>query len=1234
MNADLKIRLLWFLLTLSFIATALTISLTFHSADLLQRDAATLQNNLHKKERYVLDRFNDKAWFGALKRVDSDGLLALDLFNELRTQRSLFLFTYRNHKLVFWGANRLAFETDAGLKEGSTLISWQNGYYEAIKKTEGDFSAVCYIPIKTRYPYHNLYLVSAFDHGLISSDHLEVASLNDTDVADVRSSINNRLLFSVKLKPPPPAGYFDPAELYMWLAALLSACVFLHVTCSWIAARGFVKTALATLAATIFVFRVLALHFNWLSANFDLDIFNPIYYSGNFFFPSIGDFLLNGLAILWFLSFAYYRRKQIRLSETPPGQLHAFLLFGLLGALLSLAAWYVNESLYSLVVNSSIRFDLFNSMNLNEYSWLGILIICLSILNLYLLIEILLPISKSIPLSVRVKVLAFLGYLALLTVINLVIGDFKGFFLLFALIVFLKATAFYNRNNEFNLGIFVFTVFLFATIASIKLTGYQYAKDLETRKLLATKLEMPDDQNAVTRFASIETSLSKDETIARYFQTEHPDYSILKNKLQKFYLDGYLTRYDFSTYTYDKTGRPLDNDDDRPIDYFKELVLTRTIKVTEFFYRINNTFGNRHYFAIIPINDAGNELGTLVIDLQSKTFQSPDAFPPVLVDGLTDESETLRNYSFAFYKNGTLVNQFGDYVYDLNDRQFDRQPGDFSSIQAGGFDHLVYKLSPHSVVVVSSEIPGPITRLGAVSFLFVVILGFSVVCAVLYWGIKKLPAPDKVFTRQVWKNLINATSLLYKTRIQASIVAAVITTLVMVGAITVFSIASQYRQQQQRSVQERINKIATSFENQMVKNDELILTESLFNGFADLNATDLSFFSTQGNLMFTTQPKIYEMFLVSQKMNAEANIHLNILHQSAYINTNEYVARMYFMAAYKPIRNSRHETIGYLCLPYFSNEHDLAVRLGQFLNTLVNVYALVMVAIGFFAVFMANQITFPLTIIQKSLRQTKIGSKNEPILWNRNDEIGSLIREYNEMIGALEESAGRLARSERETAWKEMAKQVAHEIKNPLTPLKLGVQLLDKSWREKDPHFAKKFEKFSKSFIEQIESLAHIANEFSNFAKMPETSLEAVRLREVIDRSIEVFNKIGHVTITLEDAMGYENMVKGDKDQLMRCFNNLIKNAIEAVPENRPGAIRILVEQREGRAKIEISDNGKGIPDGLRDRIFNPNFTTKSSGTGLGLAFVKQAIENMGGSISFVTAPDKGTTFYITLPLA
>jgi two-component system nitrogen regulation sensor histidine kinase NtrY len=296
---------------------------------------------------------------------------------------------------------------------------------------------------------------------------------------------------------------------------------------------------------------------------------------------------------------------------------------------------------------------------------------------------------------------------------------------------------------------------------------------------------------------------------------------------------------------------------------------------------------------------------------------------------------------------------------------------------------------------------------------------------------------------------------------------------------------------------------------------------------------------------------------------------------------------------------------------------------------MINIYALIFIAIGLFAVIIARQITTPLSFIQQSLSKTIYGKKNEPIQWDRDDEIGALVKEYNTMIAALEVSAARLAQSERESAWREMAKQVAHEIKNPLTPLKLGLQLLEKSWREKD----QKFERFSKSFVEQIESLSQIASEFSAFAKMPDTRMERFNVFDVISQAVIIFKQMDNFNIIYR-APETPFFIHADRDQLLRCFNNLLKNAIEATPPGRFGLLEINHVITDGNILLTVKDNGNGIPQNMSEKIFEPNFTTKSSGTGLGLAFVKNSIENAGGKVWFETEQDKGTTFFLSLPAA
>jgi nitrogen fixation/metabolism regulation signal transduction histidine kinase len=231
------------------------------------------------------------------------------------------------------------------------------------------------------------------------------------------------------------------------------------------------------------------------------------------------------------------------------------------------------------------------------------------------------------------------------------------------------------------------------------------------------------------------------------------------------------------------------------------------------------------------------------------------------------------------------------------------------------------------------------------------------------------------------------------------------------------------------------------------------------------------------------------------------------------------------------------------------------------------------------------------------------------------------------MLLKLEQSAGLLAQSERESAWREMAKQVAHEIKNPLTPMKLNLQYLQHVMNSNPDDFKEKFQKASNSIIEQIDTLAAIATEFSNFAKLPGTKLEKINLMEVIQSSVNLFErKDAHIQIEIPLS---EMWVKGDKEQALRVFNNLIKNARQACKETQDAHIRISAEINENCYVIRVSDNGCGIPNEMKEKIFTPNFTTKSSGSGLGLAMVNNIMSSFGGKIWFESEKDKGSTFYV-----
>jgi nitrogen fixation/metabolism regulation signal transduction histidine kinase len=281
----------------------------------------------------------------------------------------------------------------------------------------------------------------------------------------------------------------------------------------------------------------------------------------------------------------------------------------------------------------------------------------------------------------------------------------------------------------------------------------------------------------------------------------------------------------------------------------------------------------------------------------------------------------------------------------------------------------------------------------------------------------------------------------------------------------------------------------------------------------------------------------------------------------------------------------------------------------------------------------SNWLTAPLRLLSQKVATLKFGGENQKIAYDGNDEIGTIVKAYNLKLEELEAAALQLAKSERESAWREMAKQVAHEIKNPLTPMKLGIQHLLRSYDPTIDGSKERLERVLNSVIEQIDGLTRIANEFSNFAKMPEPQKEAIDLLSVIQNTVTLFEIEDDCTLTIE-TKETNILLKLDKNQWIQVFNNLIKNAIQSLNERKEGKVKIRIEKDilKNEVRIEVSDNGKGIPTEQLDKIFIPHFTTKSTGSGIGLSVVKQIVENHGGKISFESIENEGTTFSIVLP--
>lgn len=1238
-----KIRFMLALFCAALFFTAVIIQKTYTPVNNLKQTAKTLQNSLHEKEAYVNDVLDNQSAFNRLKALPDKPQAALALIQHFTTEKGIWFITLTNGHLSFWSGVKVIPAYPQLIKDGYSFRREANGYYEEIKKTEGNFSAIFFIPVKFGYAFQNQYLQNKFAPDLLKDDNIDIADFTDKGVYSIHT-LGGAYLFSVKIKPGQVNHNFFYYELSLWVLTLISICVLMQTICDYVAGKGYVLLSFLILAVFIVSVRFLNLHYNWPDFTYRLNAFNPAFYASSVIYPSLGDFCINVLFIFWFVVFVYRQRN--RLLKSIPGKFGSYLvLIGGTIILIAVSAAFVNL-FYGLVINSKINFDVSNVLNLSYFSFLGILMLCVSFLIFYLLIDIFLKVAIKLRVPAAQKTGIFVSGIILATIVSAYYNGFTLYYLLWSGLVFIRAYAYSYHGGRLHTGSVALMILICAFISSIKLNYFESVKEKGIRTAFIQKLEISDDVIADDVLKKIDKQIVSDTSIIRYFNSSIHTSNYLETRLQKLFFDGYLSKYDLKIHEYDKSGRSFSQDKSYDLGIFKDMVLYSSFKVSDHFYRENESFGYQRYFAIVPVSQNNKNLGSLVIELKSKPLQAFTAFPGLLVESQDNLEDEFKNYSYAFYNDDKLLSQSGNYIYNLINtdlkgrlRQYVYKTTDgngkewFSRFNT--YSHLIYKPTNRNLIVVSKEQNRLFFAITSITFFFVIFLLFTVLVLLIRWFWLRIKILQIKNNKINWNFRINFGQVLYKTRIQFSMIVAVVGTLMFVGFITFFSISTQYQNQQDKMIRDKVHQIAAAFENgsydkYLARHNEE--SQVSFNEFANTYSADLTLFNTAGEALVTTQPKIYEFGLQARRMNSRAYISLNKLQKSEYVN-DEIIGKLNYKAAYVPLRNSDNETVAYLQLPYFSNEADYKTRIGSLLNIMLNVYALVFVAIGLFAVIIARQITAPLNFIQYNLSKTIYGGKNEPIQWDRDDEIGGLVKEYNKMIATLEKSAQQLAQSERESAWREMAKQVAHEIKNPLTPLKLGLQLLDKSWRDKDPKFDQKFEKFSKSFVEQIESLSTIASEFSAFAKMPDTRMERLNVFDIIDQAVSIFNQMDNVKITYK-APEKPFYILADRDQLLRCFNNLLKNAIEAVAGNDNGLIEINELITNKNILLTIKDNGNGIPETLREKIFEPNFTTKSSGTGLGLAFVKNSIENAGGKVWYDTVIGEGTTFYLSLPAA
>lgn len=396
---------------------------------------------------------------------------------------------------------------------------------------------------------------------------------------------------------------------------------------------------------------------------------------------------------------------------------------------------------------------------------------------------------------------------------------------------------------------------------------------------------------------------------------------------------------------------------------------------------------------------------------------------------------------------------------------------------------------------------------------------------------------------------------------------------------------------------------------------------------SDINKHDVILYDLQGNYLVSNK----ELNLVAQKKIPHETL-MNVLESDKRVDVQEYDQKVgsNVTSSYMILRNNMLEPIAIVYFPFYHNNNIYASAFNKYVQYIILVNLFLILLSIWLSWVISKNLTKTITRISELItRTTLFGREMKPIKYFQNDELSGLVKSYNKMIYQIEDQKMLLANKEREEAWREMAKQVAHEVKNPLTPMKLLIQNFERKFDKNDPEIDQKVRNLSRSLVDQIDLVATVASAFSEFAKLPPKNDEFFNLKEELENLVRVFNDDGNIYFHANKDM---MPVRMDRIYLSRIFTNMITNAKQAVSEQRKSIINIDAELFNKKIIIVIEDNGIGIPKDKLEQIFEPNFTTKNSGMGLGLTMVKKMIEEYKGDISVKSEEGKGTKFTIILP--
>lgn len=1234
---------------LAFSALLFVFSLFFNT---LYSNDSSVYKEVAKAEKYLSKNHQDFSTFLKDTLLISKLVVKKETLNEFEKVAAkpygIFLYTVNDFgdiEMKFWSEQIIVpTEELLSVEEGEYFRKLANGWYYIIKKTlksnQGKLFSFAMIPIHSNFFIETEYLPETFSYSKISNERVRISE-NPTEFGVKAAS--GKTIFYLDKKTSGAVPYNNKLTIILRFCAVLLLLLFIQLLVESVAKKKGIWKAITVLVVSLVSLR-LAIYFFPLLLNLrQFEFFSPLIYGSNIVQRSLGDLFINIILFGWIVIFAWSKLHDFKFLPTTVIPKKVKWVSGLVAlCLLVLSTFVLASVIRSLVADSKISFDVTNFFSLNRYTLAGFFILAGLSLSYYYLSQLLFKLI--FPLLAGKN---FLIYFAICVVglvyLTIRSGSADASFYLPVLIWLLGYTWLINRKGllfksiRINIAGILSWIFIFSVSISAIMLSQNKKVEWEKRKSIAEKLAVQTDPSSEMLMSIAIRYLDNDflsENFMRFKDQEQGQ--ILRDSIITGNYSGFLNKYDTRLYVYDSSGKGLDNEDPIPYESLNVIftVQSKATNIPDLYY-YETAYDKFNYIIRREIVDSANtKMGSFFIVSNLKSFSRDALFPELFRQSKGVDPENSPIYSNAVYTKNRLISPIGNYPFAtwLSGSEIPKE--EFKLKTNGDFDELWYRASKDKVVVIARKRETAIETITLFSYIFCAFLFLVALVQIIIYILK---------TGYNWKGIKKLFELNIRSQVHSTIIFISIFSFVVIGVATISFFISRNRQSNSEKLSRTMKIMVNEMEKKMADHntfDDVIKIydsvtnnnlQKLVDDVSDIHGVDVNVYDLNGNLQVSSEANVYTKGVLSKKMEPGAFFHLDRMRQVQHVQ-EEKVGNFSYLSIYSPVRDQQGIVEAYVNIPYFTSRPELRQEISNFLVTIINLNAFIFLIAGLIALFITNRITHSFAIISDKMKEVNLGQMNEEIEWNRNDEIGDLVTEYNKMVAKLGESAIALAKSEREGAWREMARQVAHEIKNPLTPMKLSIQYLQKAIHNNQPNVKELSGSVANTLVEQIDHLSKIAADFSQFANIGNTNIGLFDLHEVIRSLTDLYQPNEMVEIKWL-PVNNPVWVNQDKTQMNRLFTNLFMNAVQACQENESCKIEVVEKVDGDKLLITIKDNGEGIPEEIQERIFIPNFTTKSSGTGLGLAMCKGIVEQAKGRIWFETSKGNGSTFFVELPL-